>query len=514
MTLNAPTRSVSLASVWFDWLLIAVIGLPLLLINLNSRPYLWFDEGYKLNGAYTLAVHGVYGTLTSNGFLEFDPGTSSGPVDMGLTALVYRLFGAGILQARLVSVAFALTMVLAFYAIARRSYARSIALAIIILMLVFPAIGDIGLVILGRQVLSETPALALIVVGLLIWLVKGREHFGYLLVAGVITGAGLLSKTQMAIPLLPAVGLMILLNAWKQKQNLFRESLYPVAIVGTIALWMLVGKLATTPEVQAENSLMLADAIRTNLLTGLFGRTLPVNSIIMSIIMLIAGLYGIRHLRDLRRLSALDVQVELSFGLLSLTSLVWFVFFSVGWPRYGYFGLILATFLIGKLLWDAAAWVEQRFKLPAYAIIGVLLTGSGIFQGVQLIKPLESSGVEEMAAYVQREIPADAVIETWEWELDPLIGRLSTLHHPHQRYLFEAIRQFSHTETAFDLQYDVLQANPDYLIIGSFAEWTHIYPYEVVEQHFEEVAQFGIYTIYERKAMTSASISAYTEEES
>ncbi len=88
--------------------------------------------------------------------------------------------------------------------------------------------------------------------------------------------------------------------------------------------------------------------------------------------------------------------------------------------------------------------------------------------------------------------------------MDPLVGRLETIHHPHQRYLFEAIRQFSHTETAFDLHYDGLQADPDYLIIGSFAEWTDIYPYEMVEQHFEELAQFGIYTIYKRKAMTSA----------
>ncbi len=498
MTPYAPTRSASTASVWFDWLLIASMSLPLLLINLNSRPYLWFDEGYKLNGAYTLAMHGVYGTLTSNGFLQFDPGTSSGPVDMTLTALAFRFFGTGIVQARLISVGFAAAMAFAFYAIARRSYDRAIALWIIGLMIVFPQIGNIGLMTLGRQVLSETPALALIVIGLLIWLVKGREHFAYLLLAGFITGAGLLSKTQMAIPLLPALGIVILLNVWKLRHNLFRESLYPVAILATIVLWMVVGNLFTPPEVRAENAAMLTDAISTNLLTELFGRTLSRTSLLICALMLIAGVYGIRHLRHPQRMGQLAVQVEVSFGIFCLVSLIWFALLSVGWPRYAYFGLIFATYLIGKLLWDIAAWATQQVRLPVRSVIILMMVGLGVFQALQVIRSTDGSGIEETAAYVRNEIPAGQIIETWEWELDALIGRLSDIHHPHQRYLFEAIRQFSHTGTSFDIGYDALQAKPDYLILGGFGEWTNIYPHEMREQHFVKIAQFGIYTIYRR----------------
>lgn len=102
-----------------------------------------------------------------------------------------------------------------------------------------------------------------------------------------------------------------------------------------------------------------------------------------------------------------------------------------------------------------------------------------------------------MADYIRRAIPRQAVIESWAWELDALSSHWQ-YHHPHQRYLFLAIRQFSHNQKPFDLDYDLLQADPDYLITDQFSSWTHIYQPEAIRANFIELAEIGTYRLYQR----------------
>ena len=75
-------------------------------------------------------------------------------------------------------------------------------------------------------------------------------------------------------------------------------------------------------------------------------------------------------------------------------------------------------------------------------------------------------------------------------------------HHPEQALLFKAIRQISHHQP-FNLTYDALQANPDYLVMGIFGAWTNIYSEATLKQDFTLVADFGVYSVYKRVKASS-----------
>jgi hypothetical protein len=80
------------------YLLLLAVSVPCLTVNLVHHPALWFDEGYKINAAWTFAEHGVYGTETVSGPLPFDAGISAGPMVILPLALVFEIVGVGILR--------------------------------------------------------------------------------------------------------------------------------------------------------------------------------------------------------------------------------------------------------------------------------------------------------------------------------------------------------------------------------------------------------------------------------
>ena len=196
---------------------------------------------------------------------------------------------------------------------------------------------------------------------------------------------------------------------------------------------------------------------------------------------------------------------EATLALFVLLYLVWFALLSVGWPRYAFVGLIVAMLLLGKLAWDifqaTCRRIEGRWpKVSPFLYPTALLGLSLIALWINLYPNLtfnEPTKFQDMADYIRQEIPQDAVIESWAWELDALSGHWQ-YHHPHQRYLFQAIRQFSHHQQAFDLNYNLLQADPDYLITDGSSTWTGIYSDAVVTANFVELTEIGVYRIYRR----------------
>ncbi len=474
--------------------------LLLLLVRLDAIPSAWFDEGYKMNAAYTLAEYGVYGTYTLDGFVPFDPGTSSGPVDLGLTALAFRVFGVGLVQARLVSALFGLLGAYALYALAGRIYGRDAAWFVAGIAVLFPPLNAVNFVLLSRQVLSEAAAVGLILLGLFIWLSRLEQPGGWKAVlAGLLIGAGLLSKTQIALALVPALVVVIGLRTIWLRGALLRESLIVVSVLAVIGGWMLAGNLLTPPDVRAQNSTLLLDAIRTNLLTDLFGSTLTRWAEVIAVLMAFSGVYAIRHLRHPDRLRTPAMQAEFAIGVMILFTMGWYVLLSVGWPRYSYFGLILSAVVIGSMVWRMGAWMQAHWKLPRALAAGAMVAILFVWNGAPLVAEPPSDGLKETAAYARQMIPADAVIETWDWQVDIFLGNLERIHHPPQDYLFEAIRQFSHYQVPFDLRYDLLQSDPDYLIVGPFTRWSSIYAAEQIEDHFVQVEQYGGYAVFQRQ---------------
>ncbi len=502
-----PAPAQSLAFRWLaafsPYVLILIACLPSLLVRLDSYPPPWFDEGYKLNAAYTLANEGQYATYTVNGYIPFDPGISSGPADVIPVALNFQWFGVSVNAARAVSVMFTMIAIMSLHSVAGYLYGQPAALFMVLAMIAFPTVSDTGLLLIGRQILGEPAALALVALGLWLWF-SSWEHNSIMLsiLAGVAIGLGLLSKTQIAIALVPALMIIAAARWWRNRFSPVILFTPIVLIVAIFAGWMLIGSMATSPDIRQMNSALLMDAIRSNLLTGLFGRTLTLPALLIIVVMgsAAAGALG-RWWRipASKRLSHNQQWAEATLTVFVILSAGWFTLFSVGWPRYAYAGLVIALLLAGKLAWDVLKkWtqIETNNWIYASSIAGlvVLALFNNLYPAFQqpTMKP-----VKQMAGYIAQAVPANAVIETWEWELDALSGHRA-YHHPDQAYLFLAIRQFSHDRRTFDLQYDGLQADPDYLVAGKMSDWTGIYPADMLEADFRLVTTFGSYRLYER----------------
>ena len=490
----------------YVFFLILVFSFSVMALALDTYPRIWFDEGYKANAAYTMAERHVYGTYTADGFIPFDPGISSGPVDVLAAAISFELFGIGIAQARLTSVGFTLIAVFSLYQIAAYIYSKRGGLFIVLFILAFPAIDDTGLLLIGRQFLGEPAALALIALGLWIWF-HSWENGSWTLttVAGISVGLGLLSKLQVGIALLPAMTLICIARFWFMKPRTLREFMIVVGALGTIFLWTGLGKLMTPPDIAQQNNRMLLDAIQTNLITGLWGQQLTHTALIVICVLDVSILIVLRRFYRQRRPAAWTSKnwAEATVTLFVLFSAVWFTLLSIGWPRYAYVALVFSLLIIGKWMWS---WFARLTSWRSYRIGLLALTNIALVTNLApMVHAYRNTDAQKTAAYIQTHIPLEAVIETWEWELDAISGH-ANMHHPDQTYLFEAIRQFSHEKQAFDLDYDVLQADPDYLIAGPFSDWTGIYDPAVVAAQFTPVAELGVYRIY-RHSQTNQALS-------
>ncbi|MCG8352470.1 MAG: glycosyl transferase, partial [Chloroflexales bacterium] len=120
----------ALGSRWEQAALAGLIMLALLLafVNLPYAPRTWFDEGSHLHVPKTLVQHGVYADISSEGFRYFGPTIGVGPTVMLPIAAAFKFTGVGLLQGRLVIVAYLLLALGVFYLLARRLYGAWVAL--------------------------------------------------------------------------------------------------------------------------------------------------------------------------------------------------------------------------------------------------------------------------------------------------------------------------------------------------------------------------------------------------
>jgi 4-amino-4-deoxy-L-arabinose transferase-like glycosyltransferase len=489
-------------------LLLIFISIPGLVLGLDTYPPIWFDEGYKLNAARTLTYRSIYGTYTTAGYVAFDPGISSGPADVLPTALVFKLVGVGVAEARIVSVFFTLLAVCCLYSISSFLYERRAALFITMFSLASPAIQGINFLMIGRQILGEPAALALTALGLWLWFRSWESKAWFTaLLAGLTLGLGLLSKSQVGIALLPSLTLIAIGRGLRERSHLPLMATPIIVSMSVLLGWMLIGRLGTSAAIRTENSAMLLDAIRSNLLTGLYGRTLSKSAFI---IVLIMGLGTVASVKSWRvfvpsgKVATNSEWAEATVSLFVLFSALWFTFLSVGWPRYAYAGLVFSLLLIGKLVWNTLKSILHLVgaSLPRLERIAyeVTIAGLALIVIVVNIYPILQSKqdyqAQQMADYISSEVEKDAIVESWEWELDALSSHWE-YHHPHQRYLFLAIRQFSHERKPFNLNYDVLESKPDYLVTGPFSNWTGIYETDDIKDNFIKLEEIGAYTIYQ-----------------
>jgi hypothetical protein len=183
-------------------LVLAIAGI-LLSYNLSLWPVTWYDEGMTLQVSRNLVESGRYGILSSDGFRAHSPTITTGPTVSGPIALIFAVTSAGLVQARVVMVGYALLSVLCRYLLALRLFdIRTALLGSLLLISVGAASGEqsASFLGLGRMAMGEVPALALLLAGTLLWSISlANDRLIPLIGAGLLWGLAVVTKTQSVL---------------------------------------------------------------------------------------------------------------------------------------------------------------------------------------------------------------------------------------------------------------------------------------------------------------------------
>jgi len=494
----------------FDVILIAALlisVLALCLYRLQVYPAPWFDEGLNGQAARNIALHGQYGLRSSEGLVAFHPAIQTGPTVLLLVALLFRLAGVGVLQARLVVVAYSVLAVMVFYWLVREICNRRTAF-LASLLLVFGFDHEFtSFVVMGRQILGENPALAFFWLGTLLWFRAWRSRSRLALVwPGLLWGLAMLTKIQFVIILAGALFVFWLLDRIWVKRLHTRQVLIPMVVGGLCVLaWYGVQAL----------SLGFADFWRQSTALGSAGgmhwlhlapqKVVGAISQLLGSSLILLGVPGMLYVLGSNGQNWQEGEYcQVFLVLFTAIWLGWYAFLSIGWMRYAFVPAAMSTIFTARLLGDVWDWARQRRPVlhrwlplaPGQVAVGgviVMLLVSGWVPLVKQIVQSPDSGLQELAQFLNGRVPTDAVIESWEWEVDLLTDH--TYHHPPYEITNAFTEQVWYSTPVPTGIYDPMAARPAYLIVGSFARWTGIYSREFLERRCTLVGSFGEYTL-------------------
>ena len=184
----------------------------------------------------------------------------------------------------------------------------------------------------------------------------------------------------------------------------------------------------------------------------------------------------------------------------------------MGWHRYAFEPFALGLIFSGvPLVWafryirgfkhglEKSSW---RIYLSGLAITSFLILSTlwGIFSGYSQIYRIlfaQDKSPQLFAAYIQDNIAPDALIESWEWEIDALtIGW--TYHHPENIWVDRKTAETQFNDVPVE-RYAPLALNPLYLIDGPFSKFTEMYSDVISDDCCVRVVDIGNYTLYKVK---------------
>jgi len=206
-----------------------------------------------------------------------------------------------------------------------------------------------------------------------------------------------------------------------------------------------------------------------------------------------------------------DTLRALFFPIFVALWMFWYVFASIGWPRYAYPGLAVSSILVAKLMVDVAMAFRLRVAAESAASRrrGRLskLLGSApllLFIAILVAWPLQNairriaSGNNEalyaFAQYIEANLPGDARIASEEWEVDFLTQR-TYFHVP--GHLIVAYIQYK--DLGYPINggpYDVASVGPQYIIDGPNNKVTRYISEDFLRVHAKLVVSMGEYDLY------------------
>lgn len=482
--------------------------------NLTRFPATWFDEGSHLHVPKTLVRYGVYADISSEGFRYYGPTIGVGPTVMLPVAAMFKVFGIGLFQARLVIALYLIAAVYVFYRLVEHLSGKWMALVAAALII---SSRSVLLLNYGRQLLGEVPGLFFLVLGFYLWFSRWEDDKNWkrLSLIGLLFGLAMITKYQYLLFLAPTLIFSWFLDMFYYKTSAHRNFLIPgLVAAGSFGLWQFFTLQYLGPATVMENlALMRASAegaafnfnwfqLGTNF-GELTSRSVYLGALLPAVI------YG--FFLSMPRTQA-GQKWSIIF-LLMVLNLAWFVVFSIGWIRYAFLGLTFAGIFIARLFYDLTgglkverstgyfrAFFQGRNALSLAVMFWLLaIIVLPMAKNVMEIAFPQPDSVRKMASYLNENIPQTALIETW----DPEMGFMTdhNYHYPPNALLAIAIDQVNYEGEPVKDHYDFVQKeHPDYLLVGEFSKWTEIYSPEELVGQYEWVVTFGDYELYKRVA--------------
>jgi 4-amino-4-deoxy-L-arabinose transferase-like glycosyltransferase len=493
------------------WIFGALAVYFLVFHNLTLLPAPWFDEGSHLHVPKTLVKYGVYADISSEGFRYYGPTIGVGPTVMLPIAAVFKLFGIGLLQARIIMAFYLLAALYVFYRLAEHLAGRWVAWIAVALVL---SSRSVLFLEYGRQLLGEVPGFFFIVFALYLWFSKWNENdWKRLSLIGLLFGLAMITKYQYLLFLAPTLILSWLLDIFYYKTSSHRNFLLPgIIAAGSFGIWQLLTLQYLGPSTAMENlALLRASAEGAAFHFSMAQVSANSNTLITRAVYLgvfsPALAYGffisLPRTRAGQKWSVILLLVALN--------LAWYVVASVGWLRYAFLGLALFSIFIAlmfseitdgfKFDWSAGLFRSlfeiknaPRFAMTLWLLAIIMIP---MVKTVLLIAGPEPAYAQQMSTYLNENVPLTAVIETW----DPEMGFLTdhNYHYPPNPLLAVAVDQVHNGGEPVRARYDFVQAgHPDYLLVGKFSRLTEIYPLEELMGEYELIQTLGEYELYQR----------------
>jgi len=407
----------------------------LALYNLTAHPTTWFDEGSHLHVPKTLVRFGVYADYSSEGFRHYGPTIGLGPTVLLPIAAAFRLFGIGLLQARLVMALYLLAAIYAFYRLAYALGGRRLAWVATALLL---ASRGVSLLEYGRQVLGEVPGLFFLVTGLVLWFGKwekaGWRRLG---LVGLLLGLAMVTKHQYLLVLAPTLVLAWLANLVYYRTAPQRVFIVPGLVAAAcFALWQVYLILYLGPATASENlakfrqftagvALVFSPELMRRGIKELLNLKVYLGWLLPALV------YGLILALPRRR----EGQQWGTLLILVAVNLVWYVVASISWLRYAFPGLVFVSLFVARVfgdltddfrfdvkgLWEALRQGQfasrmhaLRWAMLAWLVAMIMLP---LGQTVQEIVSPAFNAPAAMAAYLDEHVLHEALIETWEPEM-------------------------------------------------------------------------------------------------
>jgi hypothetical protein len=507
------------AFILFAWIVVIVLIAFLSTIHLESVPALSWDEGWTLSVARNWVERGLYGRLLMGN--PAPPQLAASITVTAPAAFAFRLLGVGIWQGRTVGLVFFAGALIFLYFLAARIYDRVVAkitlAAVFLTATIFPQLHPI---LSARQVLAEIPMLFFILGGYVCFYFVLSRSFWFMPLAVVLWAAGAITKAQappfLTAALLLPLALTMLARQWKVAR-IIACGLVSAFVATEVMLWLQKLMLAQyswsrTPlsEIYSVVAFVPDPQIRW--------LALQVSAFLLPTIL--GVLYETRKSLNRDYCSGKKSNIDiLRITMLGFTGswLIWYLFLSNAYPRYilpaNFVGSMFAAKLLRDLLdrrVEVFTWKQgnssKREKLlrrtvAAEVLLAFMLIAVWSLSTLKMLYRVYvvegDTSVKQVAQFLNTQTRPDAVVETYDSEVQFLINR--RYHFPPDMVHLDLIRRamVGHKQRVA-IEYDPLVANPDYLVVGDFIKGLRLYDPVLHGGAFHLIRTFNRYEIYER----------------